>query len=60
MFRTLSVLFKVIVYMLKKQKALKAINKLEKEGKEQEVRELTVPLVVDWAKYCIDVTGAQV
>ena len=60
MFRTLSVLFKVIVYMFKKQKALKAINKLEKEGKEQEVRELTVPLVVDWAKYCIDVTGAQV
>lgn len=60
MFRTFGVLFKVIVYMLKKQKALKAINKLEKEGKEQEVREQIAPLVIDWAKYCIDVTGAQV
>ena len=39
MFRTIKVLFKVIVYMLKKQKTLKQVKKLEKEGKEQEVKE---------------------
>ena len=60
MFRTLSVLFKVIVYMFKKQKTLKEINKIKAEGKEQEVKERIAPLVIDWAKYCVDATGAQV
>lgn len=60
MFRTIKVLFKVIVYMFKKQKLLKEINKIEAEGKEQEVKERIAPLVIDWAKYCVDVTGAQV
>lgn len=60
MFRTISVLFKVIVYMLKKQKLLKKVKKLEKEGKEQEVKDIIAPLVIDWAKYCVDVTGSQV
>lgn len=60
MFRTISVLFKVIIYMLKKQKLLKKVKKLEKEGKEQEVKDIIAPLVIDWAKYCVDVTGSQV
>ena len=60
MFRTIRVIFKVIVYMLKKQKLLKQVKKLEKEGKEQEVKDIIAPLVIDWAKYCVDVTGSQV
>jgi 1-acyl-sn-glycerol-3-phosphate acyltransferase len=60
MFRTIKVLFKVIVYMLKKQKLLKQVKKLEKEGKEQEVKEIIAPLVIDWAKYCVDVTGSTI
>ena len=60
MFRTIRVIFKVIVYMLKKQKLLKEINKIEKAGNEQEVKEKIAPLVIDWAKYCVDATGAQV
>jgi 1-acyl-sn-glycerol-3-phosphate acyltransferase len=60
MFRTISVLFKVIIYMLKKQKLLKKVKKLEKEGKEQEVKDIIAPLVIDWSKYCVDVTGSQV
>ena len=60
MFRTIKVLFKVIVYMLKKQKLLKQVKKLEKEGKEQEVKEKIAPLVIDWAKYCVDVTGSTI
>lgn len=60
MFRTLGVLLKIIFYMFKKQKKLKEIKKLEKEGKEQEVKEKIAPLVIDWAKYCVDVTGAEV
>jgi 1-acyl-sn-glycerol-3-phosphate acyltransferase len=60
MFRTISVLFKVIIYMLKKQKLLKKVKKLEKEGKEQEVKDIIAPLVIDWAKYCVDATGSQV
>lgn len=60
MFRTIKVLFKVIVYMLKKQKTLKQVKKLEKEGKEQEVKEKIAPLVIDWAKYCVDVTGSTI
>ena len=60
MFRTLGVLLKIIFYMFKKQKKLKEIKKLEKEGKEQEVKEQIAPLVIDWAKYCVDVTGAEV
>ena len=46
--------------MLKKQKLLKKVKKLEKEGKEQEVKDIIAPLVIDWAKYCVDVTGSQV
>lgn len=60
MFRTIIVIFKVIVYMFKKQKLLKEINKIEKAGNEQEVKEKIAPLVIDWAKYCVDATGAQV
>ena len=60
MFRTIRVIFKVIVYMFKKQKLLKEINKIEKAGNEQEVKEKIAPLVIDWAKYCVDATGAQV
>lgn len=60
MFRTLGVLFKIICYMIKKQKILKEIKKLEKEGKEQEVKERIAPLVIEWSKYCVDVTGAKV
>lgn len=60
MFRTIRVIFKVIVYMLKKQKLLKQVKKLEKEGKEQEVKEIIAPLVIDWAKYCVDVTGSTI
>ena len=60
MFRTLVVLLKIIFYMFKKQKKLKEIKKLEKEGKEQEVKEQIAPLVINWAKYCVDVTGAEV
>lgn len=60
MFRTIRVIFKVIVYMFKKQKTLKQVKKLEKEGKEQEVKEKIAPLVIDWAKYCVDATGTQV
>lgn len=60
MFRTLGVLLKIIFYMFKKQKKLKEVKKLEKEGKEQEVKEQIAPLVIDWAKYCVDVTGAEV
>ena len=60
MFRTIKVIFKVIVYMFKKQKLLKEINKIEKAGNEQEVKEKIAPLVIDWAKYCVDATGAQV
>ena len=60
MFRTIRVLFKVIVYMLKKQKLLKQVKKLEKEGKEQEVKEKIAPLVIDWAKYCVDATGSTI
>jgi 1-acyl-sn-glycerol-3-phosphate acyltransferase len=60
MFRTISVLFKVIIYMLKKQKLLKKVKKLEKEGKEQEIKDIIAPLVIDWAKYCVDATGSQV
>ena len=60
MFRTIRVIFKVIVYMFKKQKLLKEINKIEKAGNEQEVKEKIAPLVIDWAKYCVDATGTQV
>ncbi len=60
MFRTIRVIFKVIVYMLKKQKLLKQVKKLEKEGKEQEVKEKIAPLVIDWAKYCVDATGSTI
>lgn len=60
MFRTIRVIFKVIVYMLKKQKLLKQVKKLEQDGKEQEVKEKIAPLVIDWAKYCVDATGTQV
>lgn len=60
MFRTIGVLFKIIFFMIKKQKQLNVIKKLEKEGKEQEVKEKIAPLVIEWAKYCIDVTGAEV
>ena len=60
MFRTIRVIFKVIVYMFKKQKLLKQVKKLEQDGKEQEVKEKIAPLVIDWAKYCVDATGTQV
>lgn len=60
MFRTIRVIFKVIIYMFKKQKLLKEINKIEKAGNEQEVKEKIAPLVIDWAKYCVDATGTQV
>lgn len=60
MFRTIRVIFKVIVYMFKKQKLLKQVKKLEQDGKDQEVKEKIAPLVIDWAKYCVDVTGTQV
>ncbi|MBQ1197268.1 MAG: 1-acyl-sn-glycerol-3-phosphate acyltransferase [Spirochaetaceae bacterium] len=60
MFRTIRVIFKVIVYMFKKQKLLKEINKIEKAGNEQEGKEKIAPLVIDWAKYCVDATGSTI
>lgn len=60
MFRTIRVLFKVIVDLIKKRKLLKQVKKLDKEGKEQEVKDKIASVIYDWAKYCIDITGSTV
>lgn len=57
MFRTIIGLFKIIWYLISSLPKKKEVDKLDKEGKIKERDEMVAPLVMDWARYMVSVTG---
>lgn len=57
--KTLIAFIRIIANLLSQNKHLKQAKKLDAEGKIKERDELVVPLVKDWAKFIVSVTGPQ-
>lgn len=60
MFKTIIAFIKFWIYLATKNGKLKTARKLDREGKIAERDEIVTPLVSDWARYVVGLSGAKI